>query len=88
MSMSDHISALTAENAARVNAELAAAGLCFMHNPEDGRRATAIIRVPIGNELPLCSECWAWWQGTIADPATADPHNVPEWVRGVDETPR
>lgn len=75
--------AAAAGRATQVNARVAAEGRCIMHNRGDDRPASVIIRVPIGNELPLCAGCWEWWQGTIADPAEADPANVPVWVRPV-----
>jgi hypothetical protein len=74
-----NLAELHRENVADVNARLAAAGRCVLHNPEDNRPATVIIGLPNGNEIPLCAECWEWWQGTIRD-ANADPNVVPDWV--------
>lgn len=33
-----------------------------MHNPGTEPLARYVLTVPIGNELPLCVECCAWWR--------------------------
>lgn len=50
-----------AGNQAEVNARLAAAGRCVLHNGGVNQPARFLMELPIGNVLPLCVECHAWW---------------------------
>jgi hypothetical protein len=55
---------LHARNVAEVNAWLVVQGRCYMHNSDLFVPAVAVMRLAIGNEVPLCQPCLDWW---IAD---------------------
>ena len=61
--------ALVADMVASVNARLAAAGWCVMHNPDQMVPAGHLVQLLNGNVLPLCSDCLDWWQANSDDPA-------------------
>lgn len=52
---------LPARVAAR-NAELANDGRCVMHNSYESIAAEYLLELSIGNVLPLCAPCCAWWR--------------------------
>lgn len=47
---------------AAVNARLADAGRCVMHNAGTDIPARYLLELPIGNVIPLCVECCAQWR--------------------------
>jgi hypothetical protein len=51
-----------ARNVAEANAQMAAAGRCFMHNQDIDIPYIRIQRLANGNEMPLCGPCWDWWE--------------------------
>lgn len=55
---------------------------CWMHSTVVVP-ATIVIGLPIGNEIPLCTECWDWWQADQAQAVVADPMSVPVWVKTI-----
>jgi hypothetical protein len=48
---------------------------CIMHNPYVTIPASYLLEVPIGNVLPLCVECCAWWRMDAKE--TGDPMSQP-----------
>lgn len=71
---------LHARNVAEVNARLAADGRCVLHNTDVTIPARYLLELPIGNVLPLCADCHAWWLADAIE--TGDPMARP--VRVVD----
>ena len=62
------------------NARLADEGRCIMHNTDANIPARYLLELPIGNVLPLCVECCAWWRTDAresGDPA-AQPVSITE----------
>lgn len=60
---------------AEVNARVADAGRCVMHNSDVQIPARYVMTLPIGNEVPLCVECCAWWRADAAE--SGDPLSQP-----------
>lgn len=55
-------------------------GLCWLHNPGERPPARYLMLLPIGNEVPLCVPCCAWWR----QDAAARPENLmvqPVWIK-------
>jgi hypothetical protein len=45
---------------------------CMMHNRGGQHDAVYMILLPIGNDIPLCGPCCAWWRAhAAADPTDA-----------------
>lgn len=41
---------------------MAESALCWMHNTGVRPAAVYVMTLPIGNRVPLCVECCAWWR--------------------------
>jgi len=39
---------------------------CYMHNPSEAPPADYEMLLPIGNVIPLCGPCCAWWRADAA----------------------
>ena len=54
---------------AAVNARVAAEGTCQIHPgyPQPKIPARYLLELPIGNVVPLCVECCAWWRKDAAE---------------------
>jgi hypothetical protein len=77
-----NLTEMHAAHVAQVNDRIRAAGVCVLHNPGEAPAARYVMRVPIGNELPLCEDCCAWWRADAA--ARPDDASVqPVWIVGV-----
>lgn len=76
--MSD-FAAMMASNQARANARLAVEGRCVMHNSGINIPAAYLLELPIGNVLPLCAPCCAWWRTNAKE--TGDPASQPVSIR-------
>lgn len=76
------IATLHARNVADVNARLAAEGRCIMHNTDTDIPARYLLELPIGNVLPLCPACCAWWCVEAKD--TRDPARQPVRITDIE----
>jgi hypothetical protein len=74
---------LARRNQADVNARLAAKGRCYMHNKDIPARY--LLELPIGNVVPLCVECCAWWRKDAAE--SGDPWSQPVRITEIDDYP-
>lgn len=68
-----------ARRGAIANARLAAAGLCIMHNADVAPPAEYLMELPIGNVVPLCAPCCAWWRLNAKE--TGEPASQPVSIR-------
>lgn len=47
---------------------------CGMHNPSEAPQAAYLAELPSGYNVPLCTDCCAWWRAEDA----AGRHDAPE----------
>lgn len=38
---------------------------CVLHNPEVNIEAAYMMLLPIGNDIPVCIDCCAWWRASL-----------------------
>lgn len=53
---------------------------CVLHNPEVNHPAAYMMLLPIGNDLPTCIDCCAWWRASLEPGGFAEDD---EWARPV-----
>lgn len=56
--------------------------MCYMHNPGEQPPAEYEMGLPIGNVIPLCAPCCAWWRADVAD-KPEDDLSKPLWIRSI-----
>lgn len=68
-------------NGATVNARLRAEAMCYFNGVSGHpRRAEYIWHCQIGNEIPVCAECCAWWRASVEKVESEPPVKIEEWT--------
>lgn len=62
----------------RINAEVAASGRCWSHNPDVHHPARYLWHCTNGNVVPLCIECCAAWRANAEEEPTLAPARITE----------